>query len=218
MFKNHFKEILLKLPKIALSIALAALCLAGCDSGKEQKNAIAPTESKTGEKKVLVAYFSIYGNTQKIAERVQQELGADLLRIETVKEYPNNPERYKELTEIGKEEVDNEILPELKPIDKNLKEYDVVIVGTPTWWSTAAPAVMSFLKSFNLSGKTMCFFATHGSGPGSVITDMQKACNGANPGPSLEIEFAFPANGQVLTSEDTINAWINELKTLIGKN
>ena len=217
MLKNHFKEIWVKLSKVALSIFLALFCLIGCDSGKGPKDAASQTDSKTGEKKVLVAYFSIYGNTKKIAEKLQQELGADILRIETVKEYPTDPKRYNELTEIGKEEIDNDVLPELKPTDKNLKEYDIIIVGTPTWWSTAAPAVMSFLKSFNPKKKTICFFATHGSGPGSVITDMQKACEGAKPGPSLEIEFGFPANGLVLTSNETINAWISELKTLIGK-
>lgn len=50
--------------------------------------------------------------------------------------------------------------------------YDVIAVGTPTWWYTMAPAVLTFLKTYNRNGKTVIPFQAHGGWPGHVIKNM----------------------------------------------
>lgn len=69
--------------------------------------------------KVLVAYFSETGNTQKLAKLISDEVGGDFRRIETVKEYPQG----KDLFDYTKNERDNDERPELKDIDVNIDDY-----------------------------------------------------------------------------------------------
>lgn len=42
--------------------------------------------------------------------------------------------------------------------------YDVVYVGFPNWWGTAPMAIWSFLEGYDLTGKTVIPFCTHGGG------------------------------------------------------
>ena len=170
-----------------------------------------PAQSEENTKKVLVVYFSVSGNTRIIAEKIQKELKADICRIETVKEYPTE---YDELTKAGKREIDNKVMPELKLTDKNVKDYDVIIIGTPTWWYTATPAIMSFISNNDFSDKTVCFFMTNGGYSGAGINHMKIACNAKTFGPDIKIEFEFPADGKIKTPEKVINEWINKLKKI----
>ena len=52
--------------------------------------------------KVLVAYYSKTGNTEAIAEKIKENLSADILVIEPVNAYP---EDYRQTTEQAKKEV-----------------------------------------------------------------------------------------------------------------
>lgn len=72
--------------------------------------------------------------------------------------------------------------PEIKPLDINIADYDVIAVGTPTWWYTMAPAVKTFLHQQDFTGKTVVPFMTNGGWPGHVIKDMKAACKGAKCG------------------------------------
>lgn len=97
------------------------------------------------KKGMLIVYYSVSnGNTKRIAEQIQKATGADMARIETVTPYTGS---YNEIVEQGQQEVNRGYCPEIKPLGLNPADYDVIVVGTPTWWYTMAPAVLSFLKS-----------------------------------------------------------------------
>ena len=51
----------------------------------------------------------------------------------------------------------------LKPPPVDPAAYDVIFVGSPNWWGTIAPPVMTFLTSADFSGKTIAPFVTHGA-------------------------------------------------------
>lgn len=94
-------------------------------------------------KKLLIVYYSwSNGNTERIAKMLQKEAGGDLLKIDTKTPYAGS---YDEVVEQGQEEVKRGYEPEIKSVDKNIADYDVIAVGTPTWWYTMAPAVRTFL-------------------------------------------------------------------------
>lgn len=40
------------------------------------------------EQKVLIAYYSLSGNTKDVAEAIRSKTGGDIFRIETVQSYP----------------------------------------------------------------------------------------------------------------------------------
>lgn len=128
--------------------------------------------------KVLIAYYSVSGNTEEVAKKVQEEIGGDLFKIETVDVYP---EEYKELVAQAKKEINDGYRPKLKSQVENMAQYDTVFIGSPNWWGTIAPAVSTFIESNNLEGKKVIPIITHGSGGvQNTIKDMKEQCKGCN--------------------------------------
>lgn len=60
----------------------------------------------------------------------------------------------------GEEEIRRGFMPEIRPFGARTADYDTVILGTPVWWYTFAPAVKTFLAGNDLAGKTVYPFAT----------------------------------------------------------
>lgn len=58
---------------------------------------------------------------------------ADIVKIEMVDPYSGS---YHEVVEQGRIEVERGVQPAIKSLVVNWKDYDVVAVGTPTWWHT----------------------------------------------------------------------------------
>ena len=110
---------------------------------------------------VLIAYYSLSGNTKKVAEAIQKETGGTLFQIETVKTYP---EDYDQLLEEAKKEIDEEFYPGLRANLSNIDKYDVIFIGSPNWWGSIAPAVGSYLIINNFKDKRVIPFITHGGG------------------------------------------------------
>ena len=99
----------------------------------------------------LVVYFSSFGNTKAIAKDIQEKLGADILRLETVVKYPKDKALF--LAQMKAEINARDYYPALINGRIDLSPYDVIVVGTPVWRGKAAPAVISFLKKTILQEK-----------------------------------------------------------------
>lgn len=111
-------------------------------------------------KKLLIVYYSwANGNTERVAKKLQSIADGELLRIDTAVPYSGS---YDDVVEQGQREVEHGYEPELKPVGADIDGYDVIAVGTPTWWYTMAPAVRTFLHQNNLRGKTVVPFMTNG--------------------------------------------------------
>ena len=138
------------------------------------QTAIAQTEKEQNmaEKKILIAYYSYSGNTQEVAETIQKGIGGDLFEIKTAGSYPQS---YRPMTEQAKKEIEAGYRPELMTRVDNMAQYDVVFLGSPNWWGTITPQVSSFLDTYDLSGKTVIPFVTHGGGGvQQTIADMTR--------------------------------------------
>ena len=166
-------------------------------------------------KKMLVVYYSwSNGNTKKIAEQLANKTGADIARIETAEPYSGSHE---DVVEQGKREVEAGFMPRINPISVNLADYDVIAIGTPTWWYTMAPAVLTFLTTNDFTGKTVIPFMTNGGWPGHVIKDMKDKCKGAAFAHEMQIQFDSMGKDHLETSEDVITEWIGQIKMEINK-
>lgn len=162
------------------------------------------------KKKMLIVYYSVSnGNTKRIAEQLQKATGADIARIETVTPYSG---AYDDIVEQGRREVKRGYQPKIKPLSLDPEDYDVIAVGTPTWWYTMAPAVLSFLQAYDWMGKTVIPFQTHGGWPGHVMKDIQSTCKGANLSHEMEIQFDSTGGPELVTSDKEIDAWIAQVK------
>ena len=167
--------------------------------------------------KVLIAYYSrkgqnyvngdiknlAKGNTEIIAEFIQNSIGGDLFKIDTVKEYPID---YTECTNVAKEELRQKTRPELKNYLAGIDEYDVIYLGYPCWWGLPPMAVFTFLEHYDFSGKTIRPFTTHeGSGLGGSISQIKKTCPTASVQAGLSIHGADAAK-----SEKTVYQWAKQ--------
>lgn len=167
-------------------------------------------------KKLLIAYFSwSNGNTERIAKLLQKEVGGDLVKIETVQPYDAS---YDEVVKQAQEEVNRGYEPEIKKLDINIDDYDAIAIGTPTWWYTMTPAVLTFLHQNDFKGKTVIPFMTNAGWPGHVINDMKKACTGATISNEKEILFDSDGCDHMETSISELEEWIKEVKkTLVSE-
>ena len=159
--------------KRVLSILVVAMLIASLGLYQYSKVEAKKTEENImTDKKILIAYYSHSGNTKAVAEKIKSVTGGDIVEIIPEKPYPNG---YNELVELAKVEKTNNVMPAIKPIGKNVAEYDVVFVGTPVWWYTMASPVKTFISENNFDGKVIAPFCTHGGGGESAtFTDMQK--------------------------------------------
>ena len=156
-----------------LAASAAALTAFNSCNAQEKKENIMPND-----KKVLIAYYSLSGNTKDVAEAIRSKTGGAPFRIETVQSYP---EEYRATTAQAKREINEGFRPELKGKIDNIAQYDIIFIGSPNWWGTIAPAVSSFLADYDLKGKTVIPFITHGGGGvQNTITDLTAQCNGCS--------------------------------------
>ena len=159
-------------------------------------------------KAVVVFYSQTCGNTRKIAEMIALTTGAALAEIKTVEDYGRD---YDAVMVRARDEINSGFLPEIKPLSADLSEYDTVIIGTPTWWYTMAPAVRKFLRSTDLTGKRVYAFQTHGGQPGSALKDMRRLSKGENISDFM-VEFDSMGGSQMKTSIDELRTWIQSIQ------
>jgi flavodoxin len=108
-----------------------------------------PAKGEFRGRKVLILYYSRTGNTKAVATQIHQLIGGDLVEIQTVEPYPDD---YDTLVAQNAEEQRTEYKPPLKTIIDNIKDYDVIFIGSPLWNVRLTPPVRSFLSSHDLSG------------------------------------------------------------------
>lgn len=155
--------------------------------------------------KALVLFYSYGGNIRRVAKLVQQETGADLCEIETVTPYTGS---YNAVVDQGQREVNSGFEPELKPISADLSQYDTIILGTPVWWYTFAPAMRTLLAHQDFSGKVIYPFATNGGWLGHTFQDIAQMCSGAKVQSGLNIHFD---SDRLVTPEADILRWIKKI-------
>lgn len=153
--------------------------------------------------KKLIVYYSYTNNTKKVAEQIQKATGSDICEIETVKPYTGD---YNSVVDQGKQEVDSGYKPAIKPLSVNLEDYDTIILGTPVWWYTYAPAVAAFLSEYDLSGKTIIPFVTNGGWIGHTIKDMEKVCKKSIVKNGIDIRFD---TDKMAMTESNLKKWID---------
>jgi len=165
--------------------------------------------------KTLIVYYSYTnGNTKRIAEMIQKKTGTDIIRIDTAKPYEGT---YRQISDQGKRECETGFMPDITPSNIDISPYDTVIVGTPTWWYTMAPAVLTFMHRTNFSGKTVIPFMTNGGWRGKVIENMTKEANGATVKLPFEVKFDSDGGDILETPMDEIEKWIDDITTEITK-
>lgn len=142
--------------------------LAACAQAGEAPAAVpseTPAEAATqpaAQGKTLIVFFSWSpsGNTERMANTIQERTGGDILKIEPAVAYPTD---YSECGEVAKVERDENARPGIANLPDSLEEYDTIFVGYPIWWHTAPMIIGTFLENYDLSGKEIYPFSQSAS-------------------------------------------------------
>ncbi len=198
----------------------------------ESKEAVTETESNEPEdtetaetgagngSDTLVIYFSRTGeqykvgviekgNTAIVAEMIAEETGADLFEVLPAED--NYPMTYDALTEVAKQEQNDNARPEYAGELPDLGKYDTIFIGAPVWWGDWPMIMYTVFENNDFSGKTLIPFSTHeGSGLSGFDNKLEDACPDATVGEGLAVRGNDAQNDQESVRE-TVKNWLSEL-------
>ena len=121
--------------------------------------------------KKLVLYYSETGTTKAVAQEIQKQLGADIDSIEAIKPYSGN---FQETIQRGQREMQSGQTPALKPLKKDIDDYDIIFLGYPIWFGTYAMPIATLVKEHDFADKTIVPFCSFGSGGLNTSTEALK--------------------------------------------
>lgn len=152
---------------------IVSLNLGGGQTGNPE------TPGDDNDFKILVAYFSGSGNTERVAGYIAEATGGTLFELVPVNPYTSADLSWTTAGSRVNREHENESLrniPLVTTTPDNFEEYDAVFIGYPIWWGIAAWPVNNFVKNNNFAGKTVIPFATSASSglgqSGTLLRDM----------------------------------------------
>lgn len=182
----------------AMVASLAALPIVSVAHGAGNGHA-----AGSGNTRTLVAYFSRSGNTRVVAGLLQRAFKADLFEIRPAQPYPDE---YLATVEEARQERDagRGRAPQL-PLPSHV-DYDTIYLGFPIWGETAPPVIRSFLSAFDLAGKALVPFVTHGGyGPGNSMAVVASHARAAKVLPPFVMEA-----DQERHTMNLVNDWLAE--------
>jgi flavodoxin len=118
----------------------------------------------------LVLYFSRTGNTRLVARRIADELGAEL------EELTDRANRHGILGYLRSgRDVAFGRRAKLNPIGNKLRDFDLVVIGTPVWRLSLCTPIRTFLEDHAHELPRVAFFCTMGGvGSGRVFRQMER--------------------------------------------
>ena len=155
--------------------------------------------------KALTAFFSASGVTAKVAGRLAAAAGTDLFEIRPAEPYTEKDLKWTNpLARCNREKIGRKDVPISGRIE-NFADYDVIFVGFPIWYYSAPNIIVTFLKSYDFTGKKIALFATSG---GSDIGKTADKIRPLIPGPVniVAAKLFRPDDG-----EDVLRQWAESI-------
>lgn len=183
------------------------MCITGCGETQEKKvSSSAPisnneikVEKDMHNRKILIAYYSQTGTTQKVAEKIKTLTGGDLFEIKPAEPYPLE---HGACLERDRAEINQNARPKTAAKVNNMGQYDVLMVGYPIWYYQAPMVINSFLEDYNLQGKTIIPFCTSGGYPVEKSVEELK----------VSVPNSNLLKGYRYTGDSGLEQWIQSIK------
>ncbi len=163
--------------------------------------------SRTGEQYVVGVIDK--GNTAIVAEMIAEQTGADLFEVLPAEDH--YPMTYDELTEVAKQEQNENARPAYSGELPDLSGYSTIFIGAPVWWGDWPMIMYTVFENNDFSGKTLIPFSTHeGSGLSGFDKKLQDACPDATVGKGLAVQGNDAQNNQESVKE-TVGSWLADI-------
>jgi len=149
----------------------------------------------------LIVYYSLFKSTESLALEIAAQTGGDLRELVPEKNYSFD---YNTAAKEVRNQISRGFCPKLISGNEPIDDYKTIFIGSPNWFKTIAPPVLSFLRSHDFTGKTIIPFCTHGGGGfGQIEKDIAKEC------PHSTILPGIAVYGTV-SSDDVMN-WLKTI-------
>lgn len=123
--------------------------------------------------KILIAYYSRTGNTRKVAEAIKEQLACDIEEIISIKDRLGAMGLI-----ISGKEATFKTLADIKPIEKNPANYDLVIIGTPIWAGNISSPIRGYIEKYKTGFKNISAFCTMGGDNTNLcFNEIEKICD-----------------------------------------
>ena len=156
-----------------VGLLLASLFAVVCSPAQQPATGQTITAER-GKNSVLIVYLSRTKNTETVARMIHGLTGGRMVAVELESPYP---EDYRAIVQQVDRENETGFLPPIKTKIEDIRSYETVFVGFPTWDMTLPPPMKSFLTRHNLAGKTVVPFNTHaGYGVGTGFQKVRELC------------------------------------------
>jgi len=158
--------------------------------------------------KTLVIYYSLEGNTKRIAELIHQKYEGDLLELIPEKENPK--EGFGKYFWGGKSVIFKES-PQLISVLPDPKNYDLIFIGSPLWAGSYAPSVHTLLNTVSFEGKKVALFICHSGGSTiSTFNNFKKQLPHSNIVSFHGFKDPLAQDPEAVDQE--LQAWLSEIK------
>ncbi|WP_367568988.1 flavodoxin [Lacrimispora sp.] len=149
----------------------------------------------------LIVYYSLFHNTENLALEIAAQTGGTLRELIPDKNYSFD---YNTAAKEVRNQISRGYTPKLISGYEPINDYETIFIGSPNWFKTIAPPVLSFLRQHDFTGKTVAPFCTHGGGGfGQIENDISKECSKSMILPGIAV------NG-IAVPEDIIN-WLETI-------
>lgn len=119
--------------------------------------------------KTLVAFYSFEGNTRFVADQMATALQAD--RLDLILHDDLKSRSFIKYLWGGKQVLLKQ-RPALEPFDIDPQAYDLILLGTPVWAGTYAPALATFFDRVTFSDRNVALFCCYGGTAGRTFARM----------------------------------------------
>jgi flavodoxin len=149
----------------------------------------------------LIAYYSLFKSTENVATKIAVHTGGTARELVPDRNYSFD---YPTAAKEARNQISRGFCPPLRAGNEPIDGYQRIFIGSPNWFKTVAPPVMSFLRRHDFAGKTIIPFCTHGGGGlGQMEEDIAKECPQSILLPGLAV------NGDVSLEE--IAGWLKRI-------
>lgn len=145
------------------------------------------------------------GNVGLLAEWIAEETGGDKFSILTQEQYSSD---YDTCLNRAIEEHDSDARPAIQGHIENMDDYEIVFLGFPNWWYSCPMAILTFIEEYDLSGKTIIPFCSHGTG--GFAASLRNIGN-VLPNDCTVLEEFGAYRPEVAQSQDELLEWLSGL-------
>ncbi len=217
------------LSRIALFVApigASISIVSGCSEPQQLRASdpvVASDSAQSDERRVLIVYLSRTGNTKAVAQFIHERVGGTIVQLELETPYPSN---YRATVQQVAGENETGYLPPLRTKIERIDQYEVLFLGFPTWGMQLPPPIKSFLREYDLNGKTVVPFNTNaGYGLGSSFDTVRELCMGCTVVEGFTTRGGVERDGQYLVitglraqqAENEVENWLRRIGPQINR-